>query len=326
MFCRVDHPAPPLTLNHAAHHRARTPGAIDQLLDEVYSTDMPEPEWAGLDMDREEEAEEAEDSGGEEEEQQITTSRGGIGGIGGSGGAAADSSSSSSPPPSGRLAARHRHPHHPHHPRPKGVVSLFTWAGNGCCLGPLGSLLPELRTLHVALPPSLCGLMMQETAGAAVEHLPEAAISFTHLLVDLIAAREQQQAAARDAARGSDRLSAEQQQQQQQQQPDPSTAAANSSSVPTRIASTPSGSSFLSLRHLSIENLTSPYSQWDPSARLGDLVLSAVAGGCPSLETLQLDGVLCFTGAGLRGLGALPRLKALALHHWMSESPTMLWC
>jgi hypothetical protein len=34
---------------------------------------------------------------------------------------------------------------------------------------------------------------------------------------------------------------------------------------------------------------------------------------------MQLDGVLCFTGTGLSRLAALQQLKALALHHWMSE-------
>jgi hypothetical protein len=363
-------PAPP---------RPRLPGAVDQLLDEVYSNDLPEPEWDGLDggdSDDEGEGEGpgsgggSDDEGGRPEEEAAKAAASSSVG----GGAVA------SPRAAARRATRARGP-----ARPRGVTSLFTWAGSGCCLGPLGLALPELRTLNVALPPSLAGLVMQEPG--AVDELPEVVLS----LGDALPHEEGGAPGLGPAGGGSGRGTANPLRRfswaaggggaaaAERSPPGRRGLARHSAAPGVAGASTaaavapptpplrrpPPPSAFKRLRTLSISNLTSGASQWDPSARLGDGVLRAVAEGAPALETLQvravggprggaaylscrhvplrgvaaaanpaaahplrplshtcrpqLDGVLCFTGAGLSALSALTQLKELALHHWMSE-------
>jgi hypothetical protein len=300
-------------------HNPTTPGAIDQLLDEIYSNDIPEPEWNGLDgVSDDDEAEDGsadEAEGGEEGGQQ--------GSAAAAQAAAATASSSSSSSAAGdsadRLTAAPANPDASRHPmldpprrhrrgqRPsqqKGITSVFTWAGNRCCLGPLGALLPDLRHLNIGLPPSLAGLVMQADT-IPVGDLQEAFISFGDYLEGDAGGLDMIRQAAGDSG-GSE-------------PPGAAALAAAAAAGPSAPALAPPPSRFLSLRRLDIGNLASPSSQFDPSTRLGDVAMAAIGRGLPALESLQLDGVLCFTGEGLSKLGALTRLKSLSLHHWMSE-------
>jgi hypothetical protein len=239
---------------------------VDQLLDEAYSNQFPEPECAGLD--------DGSDGSDSDDDACYTIQRGE--------GQHETEESGVSGAAEGHKSLFDRLQNRPLRSRPRGVTSVFTWAGNGCCLGPLGSLLPELRHLNVALPPSLAGLVLQEDAGG-VDGLPEAAISFTNapcmgpVATEVEGTDRHQQLELRDvqSADGSEGEAR-------------GDAAVHSVAGISSAATLPRAQHFVSLRHLSIGNLTAETSQWDPSARLGDALMAAIGEGLPSLETLQV--------------------------------------
>lgn len=297
------------------------------MLDEVYGNELPEPEWDGLD--------------GEEEDQEVwaaSTLTGhsamtdacqhasSQGGDDCSQGAEASAAATASRPLQGEPGSA-RQGHRAHKPKkPQGITSVYTWVGVDCCLGPLGALLPELRTLNIALPPSMMGLVLHE--GGDIEVMLEAAISFGDSLIEGTSSTDSQQEdeaadtgghqeahglmgllrrsiephrrydrragsrpSAGDAAGGHQHGGASGSVQAD-------TAEAVGRRAPLRAAPAPR-SHFMSLRHLSIGNLASPNAQWEPSIRLGNVVLTAIGEGLPSLETLQVGWLL--GGLGLAG-------------------------
>ena len=236
-------------------------GDVDQILDEVYRSEMPEPEWEELDSHRREEAGgahglEAASAAAEAQEPAL--------------GAAAEASGAWHPAAASASsqfdASRHPRSANQRRKQPEGVSHLFTWAGNGCSLAPLGALLPQLRTLQVALPPSLDGLFGSEEA-ESLAGLAEADITFA--------------ATGQPLARGS---SAQQHTQADAQ--GAGSSQADSSLLP--LCGTPRVSAFPSLRDLTVCSLSSAEHQWDPAARIGDKVLCAVSAGLPCLESLQV--------------------------------------
>lgn len=193
------------------------PGAVDQVLDELYAAQVSEPQWDELD-------------GGSDDGEEGTGDEGDATAGDAAAAAAAAAGREASVLPSRPGSSGSRAPRRGK--QAAGMTSLFTWAGAACCLAPLGSLLPGLRSLHVALPPSLEGVVVPQHVGDDVEDLPEAGITF----------------------------------------------------VPPATAVRPFGS----VTHLVLGSLNTDTHQWEPSARLGDKLLTAVADGLPALDTLQV--------------------------------------
>ena len=154
------HKTPPFaTLSSLFPLYHRRPGAVDRLLDDALAVDAPEPDCGGSDSDSD-----SSDTDSDDGHSTASYARAVDGG------------------PAEREIGRRSSRSHERlagHPKTQGVTSLFTWAGDGGCLAPLGALLPELRVLHVALPPSQAGLLGPEPMEPPV--LPLLRLSFVAL-------------------------------------------------------------------------------------------------------------------------------------------------